>query len=213
MSAAPAPLRGLPGPLPEGESVLWQGSPDWRALARDAFHLRALALYFAAAMLVVGATSAGSGLGATAISLGFVAAAGLAVLAFVALLARIAAATTVYTVTSRRVVMRVGMALPLTVNIPFGIVAGASVKVRRDGSGDLPVALTGRGRIGYIHLWPHARAWRLARPEPMMRSVPEVRQVAAILARALGHGGFAAAAAGSEAAPSREAAIATSVAA
>ena len=28
---------GLPKPLPEGETLLWQGSPDSAALAREAF--------------------------------------------------------------------------------------------------------------------------------------------------------------------------------
>jgi hypothetical protein len=41
------PTPGLPEKLPEGENLLWQGSPDWRALARSAFHVRKVALYFA----------------------------------------------------------------------------------------------------------------------------------------------------------------------
>ena len=40
------PIRGLPGPLPEGETILWQGAPDWRVLAVQAFHVRAVAIYF-----------------------------------------------------------------------------------------------------------------------------------------------------------------------
>ncbi|MET0313776.1 MAG: PH domain-containing protein, partial [Hansschlegelia sp.] len=40
--------RGLPGPLPAGERILWQGSPDWRALALRAFHGREVAAWFAA---------------------------------------------------------------------------------------------------------------------------------------------------------------------
>ena len=40
--------RGLPERLPDGERLLWQGAPDWRALARQAFHVRGLAIYFGA---------------------------------------------------------------------------------------------------------------------------------------------------------------------
>jgi hypothetical protein len=36
-------------------------------------------------------------------------------------------------------------------------------------------------KIAYFHLWPHARPWRLAKPEPMMRCVPDAKQVAALL--------------------------------
>ena len=38
---------GLPEPLPKGERMLWQGSPEWRILARDALHTRQLSIYFA----------------------------------------------------------------------------------------------------------------------------------------------------------------------
>ena len=37
---------GLPERLPAGERLLWQGAPAWRELARRAFHLDKLALYF-----------------------------------------------------------------------------------------------------------------------------------------------------------------------
>ena len=39
-------VRGLPEPLPPGETLLWQGAPDWRVLARHGFHLRQLVGYF-----------------------------------------------------------------------------------------------------------------------------------------------------------------------
>ena len=41
------PVRGLPERLPAGETILWQGAPRWGALARRAFHVRKIALYFA----------------------------------------------------------------------------------------------------------------------------------------------------------------------
>jgi len=41
------PVPGLPEHLPRGETLLWQGSPDWRGLARSAFHVRKVAVYFA----------------------------------------------------------------------------------------------------------------------------------------------------------------------
>ena len=39
---------GLPEPLPRGERLIWQGSPDWVQLAIHAFHVRKLAIYFSA---------------------------------------------------------------------------------------------------------------------------------------------------------------------
>ena len=40
------PIPGLPGIPPKGERILWQGSPDWRVLARTAFHTRLVTGYF-----------------------------------------------------------------------------------------------------------------------------------------------------------------------
>ena len=41
-----SPPEGLPGPLPPGERLLWQGRPALLSLARRAFHVDLVALYF-----------------------------------------------------------------------------------------------------------------------------------------------------------------------
>ena len=38
---------GLPERLPRNEYVIWQGQPNWKQLAVDAFHIRKIFLYFA----------------------------------------------------------------------------------------------------------------------------------------------------------------------
>jgi hypothetical protein len=48
------PAYGLPEALPSNEKVLWQGSPDWRATARQVFFLRALTIYFVAILAIRG---------------------------------------------------------------------------------------------------------------------------------------------------------------
>jgi len=57
------PVRGLPASLPEGETLLWQGHPEWRSLALRAFHVGHVAVYFAAlaAWAVGSAWAAGTG--------------------------------------------------------------------------------------------------------------------------------------------------------
>jgi hypothetical protein len=52
---------GLPEPLPPGERLLWQGSPDWRVLAREAMHTRMLSVYFAVLLAWRGATVLANG--------------------------------------------------------------------------------------------------------------------------------------------------------
>lgn len=184
------PPRGLPDHLPEGEHILWQGSPDRAALARRALKGRLVVIYFGLAMVFVSgiAWSQGRPPGATAISLALLAAACGAALALIWGFAVLVARTTIYTITTRRVVMRIGIALPITLNLPLAAMVGAGLRTDPDGTGDIPIAIGGAGRIGFFNLWPHARPWRVSRPEPMLRAVPEAAQVGAILARALGAG-------------------------
>jgi len=181
------PVRGLPEPLPPGERLLWQGVPWGRALARRALHVRTAALYFGA-LLTWGAASAIAG-GATAAAAArsglLPALLALCALGLLALYAWLTARTTVYTITSSRVVIRFGIALPVTVNLPFAIVAAAGLRTYADGTGDIPLTLAVPARLAWPVLWPHVRPWRLTRPEPMLRAVPEAARVAQILGRAL----------------------------
>ncbi len=172
------PVRGLPGVLPEGEYILWQGAPSWKRLARDAFKTRWIAGYFAVLLLWAAVDGNASGFAMTLL----VGAAGVALLH---ILAWLAARATVYTITNRRVVFRFGIALPKCVNLPMSAIAGAGLKQNADGTGDIPLALSGAHRLGYVQFWPHARPWKVAEPEPMLRALPNVASVAALLSDAL----------------------------
>ncbi|MFM2399833.1 MAG: hypothetical protein RL341_1990, partial [Pseudomonadota bacterium] len=131
--------RGLPEPLPAGERILWQGSPDSRLLARHAFHTRKLAAYFALLLMLRGAfvfsdTSEWSlAIKAVLWVLPVFAAAWLAIF----WLARLSAKTAVYTITDKRVVMRVGIVLSLSFNLPFKQVDGAGLKSLSGNAGDI----------------------------------------------------------------------------
>lgn len=100
-------------------------------------------------------------------------------------LAYATAKTTFYSVTSRRIVMHYGVALPMTLNLPYSKIEGAALKLRSGGDGDIPLSLLKDEKISYVVLWPHARPWRIKRPEPMLRGIANVKDVSAILARAL----------------------------
>jgi len=173
------PIRGLPGLLPPGERLLWQGAPDWKRMALDAFHVRGVAIYFA--LLIGWAIVSGAG-SAGIIATGLAAVAGLGLLT---VLAYASARTTVYSITSRRVVLRVGIALNKCVNIPLGQVETARLSVNPDGSGNIALVLKADSKIAYALIWPHARPWRFAHPEPLLRALGDVRPVAALLADTL----------------------------
>jgi hypothetical protein len=63
-------------------------------------------------------------------------------------------------------VMRIGMALPVTINLPFKLIDGASVRLFGNGSGDIPLKLTAKERVAYMLLWPHARPLHFSQPQP-----------------------------------------------
>ena len=180
------PELGLPEALPKDEHLIWQGSPDWKAMARDVFHVQKIAIYFC---IIVGIRMAVVGS-----EEGFLPAVMAALwllpliifaLGILTLMAYLSARDTMYTITDKRLVMRIGIALTLSYNIPLRLVSAAGLHLRKDGTGDIPLNLTLGNKIGYINLWPHARPWRIANPEPMLRCLPNVKQAAEKLASAL----------------------------
>lgn len=200
------PTPGLPEPLPKGERLLWQGSPDWRSLALRAFRLREVAIYFALLMAwrFVSAVGAGGAPLDAALHALDLAPLLIGACAILGLIAYVSARSTVYSITSERIVMRYGMAAPLVLNIPFSRIDAANVGHYSDGTGSVLLSLRKGERIGYLVLWPHARPWRYARPEPMLRCLPNVDAAAAVLGNALrAHSGESAVVV--EARPSREA--------
>lgn len=164
---------GLPSALPAGESILWQGAPDWRSLAVHAFHVRKIALYFAL-MLAVQALNLMDSAGPIEWKPWWVAASLYALaLGLLAGTAWMSARSTLYTLTNKRVVMRIGIVLTLTFNLPFKRIAGAALKPYAGGRGDIALALYPEDRIGWAHLWPHQRAWHVTHPQPTLRCLPE----------------------------------------
>ena len=171
------PIRGLPGDLPAGEEILWQGSPEWRTFARSALYTRYIVGYFA--VLAVFGIASGSMFGAVTSII-----AGVIVHALLALFAVLIGRTTVYTITNRRVVLRIGIALNKCINLPLAQIASANMRPQPAGHGDIALTLLGKHGLGYAVLWPHARPMHLAKPQPMLRALPDAAHAAEILARA-----------------------------
>ncbi len=181
------PVRGLPYRLPEDEKILWQGSPNWRSLAVHLCHVRWVTIYFAVLMAWRIAVAYSEG---TSVSLALEIDAWLAallgiVMAMALAFAFLAARTTIYTITTRRVVLRYGIAFTKAVNVPLRTVKSVGLRMHANGTGDIALALTGPDKIAYLILWPHARPWRFSLPEPMLRAVPEPQKATEALKIAL----------------------------
>ncbi|KAB0680331.1 photosynthetic complex putative assembly protein PuhB [Aureimonas leprariae] len=181
------PVPGLPERLPEGETLLWQGSPEWRSLARSAFHTRKVALYFAALILwhCVSAVKAGDTVAAAILSALPLLAGGAAALAILTLLAFLYARGTIYTLTTKRFVFRSGLALPITLNLPLALIDGAAMTRSAKAAGSIALTVAKPNRVAFLVLWPNARPWRVLDPQPTLRCIPDVEAVAALVARTL----------------------------
>lgn len=179
------PVRGLPERLPEGEHILWQGSPDAWALAKEALMIRWVAVYFAIiALWRVAASSTIEPL-PTALShaIPFVVVGTLAC-AIIYGIAWVQARATVYTLTNKRVGMRIGAALTMTLNLPYQWIGNANLDLRKGGTGTIAFELIGDTRLSYLMTWPHVRPWKMARTQPALRCIPEAQKVAQIFAEA-----------------------------
>jgi hypothetical protein len=95
------------------------------------------------------------------------------------------ARTTVYTITTKRVVIRFGIALPISLQFGFAVIDAAGVHAWSNGAGDIALKLRPGQKISYLIVWPHVRPWKLRHAEPTLRCIPDVAPVAQILSRAL----------------------------
>jgi len=172
---------GIPAPLPAGEHVVWQGKPDFREIAKNAFHIRKITVYFALILLIQSVSiyqMGSSSVNASMLMTTMLSAAGLGILA---LLAYLTSRVTIYTITNKRILIRFGIALQMTVNLPFSQISAADVRVGNNGTGDIPLTMKDSKRISYLVLWPHVRPWNFSRPQPMIRSIANVQKVAGII--------------------------------
>lgn len=173
-------VGGLPGALPKGETLLWQGAPNWRSLARRAFRIRLAAGYFGALITwrVGEAVFTGQGLrgaltaGASSLTLAGVS------LGIFAGISWLMSRTTTYSITSKRVVITYGMALPKSVNLPYNRVDAANLALHADNTGDIALKLPSATRLSYLLLWPHVRAGANGRAEPVLRCIADPQAAA-----------------------------------
>jgi len=180
------PVKPLPEPLPEGERVLWQKSPAWKPYSRRVFQLDKIAIYFAVvvAWVAVSAYLESGGWSALLRSLTWSVPPALGVLLLLALGAWLYARTTVYTITTKRVIIQSGLVLPSAVNLPYSKVSSADMKTFSDETGDIELTMSGP-RLLYSMLWPNLRLFQVKRPTPVMRSIEQPHKAADILGEAL----------------------------
>lgn len=181
------PVHGLPGRLPEGEALRWQGAPRMGTLARRAFHVQTIAIYFGVLILLrfVFLLTGGMSLADAVLSALWLATLGGLAILILAVLAWLYSRSTVYSISDRRLVIRFGVALPMAVNIPFKVIESAALRTWPDGTGDITLVLGGGQKVNYFIMWPNVRPWQIWNAQPMIRCIPEAEKVAQLLSDAL----------------------------
>lgn len=177
------PVPGLPAALPPGEDIVWQGRPNAMRLAREAFKINWILGYMLA--IVVWRAGGAYADGGTALML----ATALPYLALTGLgygvvygLAWAQARGSIYTITTARVIIKAGAALPVTYTIPFVRIATARLEVRPGGTGTIAMELTDGASISYLTLWPHLRPGFKKVTQPAFRCIDNAGAVARLLA-------------------------------
>jgi len=181
------PEPGIPEAMPEGERLLWQGGASFQSLLNGSFHFRKLSLYFGIALLVQFVLKLRAGV---EVSEAIAGTAGFLVLSLFALgvlslYTWLLSRATLYTLTSKRVVIRTGVALPISVNLPYRRIQSADLRVRADGTGDFALLPEAGSRVSWLLLWPMINPWRVFRVRPVLRGVENAESVAEILAEQL----------------------------
>jgi hypothetical protein len=179
------PIPGLPERPPQGEEILWQGRPDTWRLAVESLSLYWVAGYFVFFAVWRAVVAGGTvpfwdavRIGSPFLVMGLVACALLLAIAWAQ------ARATVYTITNRRVAMRIGAALTVTLNLPYRWIGNASLDLRKGGTGTVALDLIGETRLSYMNTWPHVRPWYMKKTQPALRCIADAARVAAILADA-----------------------------
>ena len=179
------PIRGLPERPPEVEVILWQGQPNWLRLTVESLNVWWILGYFI--FLFVWRFISVSDLmplnQAVLVSLPFLALAMIVTLLLM-LVGYIQAKATVYTITNKRVVMRVGAALTVTLNLPFTEIENAAIASSSKNFGSIAIDTKQDAKFSFLVLWPHARAWHFKKPQPSLRCIPNAAEVAEILSNA-----------------------------
>ena len=179
------PIEGLPELLPKGEVILWQGRPNWLQLTIESLNLWWIIGYFGLLatwrfLTVIDYLPLGTAISVIIPFLFIAALAGL----LLCIVGYVQAKATLYTITNKRVVMRIGAALTITLNLTFTKIDNAAVAKKRGDFGNIAFETSGSTKFSYFVLWPHARSWHFGKPQPTLRCIPEIEKVSSILGEA-----------------------------
>lgn len=181
------PLPGLPGVPPVGEVILWQGRPSSALVARHLLKIRWIVGYFLvlAGWALLAGLNDGQPAGGILFSVAVLTALAGVLIGMIELFAWAVAKTTLYTITTERIVMRFGVAISMTLNLPYRQVDGVALARLGEKAGMIAIALLPEQRLSWLIQWPHVRGFRFSRPEPSLICLADADEVSKVLSAAI----------------------------
>ena len=181
-------IDGVADPLPNGETILWSAKPEHWAFTRRVMRLDWVLIWFSVLAGIRAYNAWWAGADASGM---LIAASGLLPLVVFAIVLLIAlgmamARSTSYVVSSKRLVLQVGVALPITFNVPLRFIDAAALRMRQ-GGGDVILTLQKGSKVKALALWPHSQGWSTDAVQPLMRdlSLTALNELKPVLAQVL----------------------------
>ena len=180
-----SPPKDILGAIPENEDIIWYGRPELRRFCLSALGLRYLLLY----LLIVALFNLSSNFGNFSffiyleIMVPYIISCFLATVLLV-IIGISQVMPTVYVITSKRIIIRSGMALIFMLNVPFDKIANIDKQIFKDGCGNISFKLINNKRVPFFASWPSVRPWYFNNPEPTFRCISNVDVIALKLADA-----------------------------
>jgi len=179
------PPKDILSIIPEDEKIIWYGRPDLRRFCLTALGLKYIFFYLIIIFFSILYARFGdfNFIKIVQVLFPYLISSFLAVLLLI-IIGTSQVLPTIYVITSRRVIIRSGLALIFMLNVPFDKIASIDKNHYSDGSGNISFKLISNKRVPFFASWPSVRPWYFSNPEPTFRCIADVEVIALKLSEA-----------------------------
>ena len=179
------PPKDILSIIPKDEKIIWYGRPDLRRFCLTALGLKYIIIYLIIIFFSIIYARYGdfNFIEILQVLFPYLISCFLAVLLLI-IVGISQVLPTIYVITSKRVIIRSGLALIFMINVPFDKIASIDKNLYKDGCGNISFKLINNKRVPFFASWPSVRPWYFNNPEPTFRCISDVEIVALKLSEA-----------------------------
>ena len=173
------PPKDILSVIPKDEEIIWHGRPDLRRFCLTAIGIKYILVYLIVITCSIIYTRYGDFNLITILQVlvPYLLSCCLAIILLV-IVGISQVLPTVYVITSKRVIIKSGLALIFMLNVPFDKIASIDKNNYSDGSGNISFKLISNKRVPFFASWPSVRPWYFSNPEPTFRCIADVDVIA-----------------------------------